>query len=138
MCFSIGAKVTILVPDLEIPSWIYWRWTKTDAYKQAMREIVRAPDFLKGNFLSTDARIPVTLLRTNVCSPLATNALKDNIWDNFSSQSYKELPSVGTVTLYDPFTGDPMPYAMPAGGRGYTRVPSLISLWSSGPFLLNN
>ena len=27
---------------------------------------------------------------------------------------------------------------MPAGGRGYTRVPSLISLWSTAPFLLNN
>jgi hypothetical protein len=116
----------------------YWQWTKTDTYKQAMREIVHAPDFLQGNYLSTDARIPVTLLRTNVCSPLATNALEDNIWDNFSSHSYKELPSVGTVTLYDPFTGEPMPYEMPAGGRGYTRVPSLISLWSSGPFLLNN
>jgi hypothetical protein len=116
----------------------YWQWTKTDAYKQAMREIVHAPDFLQGNYLSTDARIPVTLLRTNVCSPLATNALEENIWDNFSSQSYKALPSVGTVTLYDPFTGEPMSYEMPAGGRGYTRVPSLISLWTSGPFLLNN
>jgi hypothetical protein len=31
-----------------------------------------------------------------------------------------------------------MPYAMPAGGRGYTRVPSLISVWSTAPFLLNN
>jgi hypothetical protein len=103
-----------------------------------MREIVHAPDFLDGNYLSTDARIPATLLRTNVCSPLATNALADNIWDNFSSQSYKELPSIGTVTLSDPFTGEPMPYEMPAGGRGYTRVPSLISLWSQGPFLLNN
>jgi hypothetical protein len=27
---------------------------------------------------------------------------------------------------------------MPAGGRGYTRPPSLISLWSTAPFLLNN
>jgi hypothetical protein len=27
---------------------------------------------------------------------------------------------------------------MPAGGRGYIRPPSLISLWSSAPFLLNN
>ena len=27
---------------------------------------------------------------------------------------------------------------MPAGGRGYTRVPSLISVWSTAPFLLNN
>ena len=27
---------------------------------------------------------------------------------------------------------------MPAGGRGYTRVPSLVSVWSTAPFLLNN
>jgi hypothetical protein len=80
----------------------------------------------------------VTLLRTNACSPLATNALGGNIWDNFSSQSYKQLPTVGTLTLSDPFTGEPFPYEMPAGGRGYTRVPSLISLWSTAPFLLNN
>jgi hypothetical protein len=116
----------------------YWDWTKTDAYKARMREIVKAPDFLDGNYLSTDARIPVTLLRTNACSPLATNALAGNIWDNFSSKTYKELPSVGTLTITDPFSGAPVPYAMPAGGRGYTRVPSLISLWSTAPFLLNN
>ncbi len=116
----------------------YWDWTQTKGYKTQMRKIVQAPDFLQGNYLSTDARIPVTLLRTNVCSPLATNGLAGNVWDNFSSQSYKQLPSVGTVTLSDPFTGAPVPYAMPAGGRGYTRVPSLISLWSTAPFLLNN
>jgi hypothetical protein len=116
----------------------YWAWTETPEYKASMRDIVRAADFLDGNFLSTDARIPVTLLRTNLCSPLATNAIAGNIWDNFSSHTYKALPSVGTVTIYDPFTGEPMPYEMPAGGRGYTRVPSLISLWSSGPYLLNN
>jgi hypothetical protein len=116
----------------------YWSWTQSDDYKKQMRAIVAAPDFLEGNYLSTDARIPVTLLRTNVCSLLATNAVRGNIWDNFSSHSYKQLPSVGTVTLYDPFTGEPMPYEMPDGGRGYTRVPSLISIWSTAPFLLNN
>lgn len=116
----------------------YWKWTQTEGYKAQMRKIVQTPDFLQGNYLSTDARIPVTLLRTNVCSPLATNAIAGNIWDNFSSQSYKQLPSVGTVTLSDPFTGEPVSYAMPAGGRGYTRVPSLISIWSTAPFLLNN
>ena len=116
----------------------YWGWTQTDDYKKSMRAIVQAPDFLQGNYLSTEARIPSTLLRTNICSPLATNALAGNIWDNFSSQSYKQLPSVGTVTVNDPFTGDPVPYVMPAGGRGYTRVPSLISVWSTAPLLLNN
>jgi hypothetical protein len=80
----------------------------------------------------------VTLLQTNACSPLATNALAGNIWDNFSSQTYKDLPSVGTITVYDPFSGEARPYTMPAGGRGYTRVPSLTSLWSTAPFLLNN
>jgi hypothetical protein len=116
----------------------YWAWTKTDDYRQQMRAIVHAPDFLDGNYLSTDARVPLTLLQTNACSPLATNALAGNIWDNFSSQSYKSLPSVGTITVYDPFTGAPKPYRMPAGGRGYTRPPSLVSLWSTAPFLLNN
>ena len=116
----------------------YWNWTKTDEYKRDMLEIVLAPDFTKDNYLSTDLRVPVTLLQTNACSPLATNALADNIWDNFSSQSYKDLPSAGTTTIYDPYTGEKKPYVLPAGGRGYTRPPSLISLWSTAPFLLNN
>ena len=61
-----------------------------------------------------------------------------NIWDNFSSQSYKDLPSVGEITWYHPYTGEARTYTMPAGGRGYTRPPSLVSLWSTAPFLLNN
>jgi hypothetical protein len=116
----------------------YWNWTKTDDFKKEMREIVLAKDFLDGNFLSSELRIPVTLLETNACSPLATNAIAGNIWDNFSSQTYKELPSVGTITVYDPFRGEAKPYTMPGGGRGYTRTASLISLWSTAPFLLNN
>ncbi len=103
-----------------------------------MRQIVLAPDFLDDNYLSTEFRVPVTLLQTNACSPLATNAIGGNIWDNFSSQSYKDLPSVGQITWYHPYTGEPQTYTMPAGGRGYTRPPSLVSLWSTAPFLLNN
>ncbi|HEY3911447.1 MAG TPA: hypothetical protein VGM07_16390 [Stellaceae bacterium] len=116
----------------------YWAWSHTDEFRAKMRQIVQTPDFLDDNYLSNDARIPVTLLQTNACSPLATNAIAGNIWDNFSSASYKSLPSVGTITVYDPFTGKPQQYTMPAGGRGYTRVPSLISLWATAPYLLNN
>jgi hypothetical protein len=116
----------------------FWSWTKTDEYKSKMREIVRRPDFLDDNFLSAEFRVPVTLLQTNACSPLATNAIAGNIWDNFSSQTYKNLPSVGEITIYDPITGAPSRYRMPADGRGYTRPPSLISMWSTAPFLLNN
>ena len=116
----------------------YWDWTKTDDFKKAMTEIVKQRDFLEHNYLSSELRIPVTLLQTNACSPLATNALAGNIWDNFSSQSYKDLPSVGQITWYHPYTGEPRTYQMPAGGRGYTRPPSLVSLWATAPFLLNN
>ncbi len=116
----------------------YWASTKTPEFKAEMKKIVMADDFLVGNYLSTDARVPVTLLQTNACSPLATNALGGDIWDNFSSQSYKDLPSVGQITVYNPITGKAIPYDMPAQGRGYTRPPSLISVWSTAPYLLNN
>ncbi len=116
----------------------YWEWTKTEDFKSKMRTIVLQPDFLMDNYLSTDQRVPVSLLETNACSPLATNAIAGNVWDNFSSQTYKDLPSVGNITVYDPFTGAPRQYTMPAGGRGYTRPPSLISVWSTAPYLLNN
>ena len=116
----------------------YWTYTKTPEFKTAMTNMVNARDFLEANYLSTDLRVPVTLLQTNACSPLATNAIRGNIWDNFSSETYKNLPSVGQIQVYDPITGAPTTYMMPAGGRGYTRPASLISAWSTAPFLLNN
>ncbi len=116
----------------------YWAWTKTTEFKSKMRAIVMDPAFLDNNYLSAEFRVPVTLLQTNACSPLATNAIRGNIWDNFSSDTYKDLPSVGDITVYDPFTGEPRKWRAPGGGRGYTRPASLISLWSTAPFLLNN
>ena len=70
--------------------------------------------------------------------PARHQRIGGNIWDNFSSQSYKDLPSVGKITVHNPITGEPRIYTMPAGGRGYTRPASLVSLWSTAPFLLNN
>jgi hypothetical protein len=116
----------------------YFEWTKTPEFKEQMKKIVLADDFLENNYLSAEFRVPVTLLHTNACSPLATNAIGGNIWDNFSSQSYKDLPSAGEITYYHPITGEPKKYMLPAGGRGYTRPPSLVSAWSTAPFLLNN
>jgi cytochrome c2 len=149
-----SSKGPALPPDLDLencngPGYLncwnrYWAWTKTGEYKNQMRSIVRAGDFLDGNYLSTDMRVPVTLLQTNACSPLATNAIRGNIWDNFSSESYKTLPSVGSIKVWNPLreTDSSQPeevtYDLPGGGRGFTRVPSLISAWSTAPFLLNN
>jgi len=116
----------------------YWNWTNTDGFKKQMHEIVKRDDFLEGNFLSTELRVPVTLLETNACSPLATNGLRGDIWDNFTSTTYKELPAVGKFAVHHPVTGGSREYEMPGDGRGYTRPASLISLWSTAPFLLNN
>ena len=134
-----SSKIPDAAADIDTNVWEkYWAWTKTDDFKTKMTAMVVADDFLNDNYLSTERRIPVTLLQTNACSPLATNALGGNIWDNFSSQTYKDLPSAGKMTLYNPIDATPFEYELPAGGRGYTRVPSLISLWSTAPFLLNN
>jgi hypothetical protein len=116
----------------------YWAWTKSDAFTTPMRELAAAPDFLKDNYLSSELRVPSTVLQTNVCSPIATNAIAGNIWDNFSSQSYKDLPSVGSVKLRHPLSGVEYDYTLPGGGRGFTRPASLVSLWSTAPFLQNN
>ena len=116
----------------------YWEWTKTEAFKAPMRRQVQSADFLEGNFLSTELRVPITLLGINACSPIATNAIRNNIWDNFSSESYKTLPSAGTIKIRNPVTGREVDYPLPAGGRGYIRPASLVSLWSTAPFLQNN
>ncbi|MDH4063268.1 MAG: hypothetical protein OEW19_02635, partial [Acidobacteriota bacterium] len=116
----------------------YWAWTKTDAFKAPMRDLALADDFLTDNYLSTELRVPSTLMQTNICSPIATNAIAGNIWDNFSSQSYKALPSVGSVKLRHPLSGVEYEYPLPGGGRGFTRPASLVSLWSTAPFLQNN
>jgi hypothetical protein len=116
----------------------YWQWSKTQEFKDQMKAIVARNDFLENNFLSTDLRTPVTLLQTNACSPLATNGIRDNIWDNFTSESYKTLPAVGKVTVHHPITGAASEYDMPGGGRGYIRPASLVSAWSTAPFFQNN
>jgi hypothetical protein len=116
----------------------YWAYTKTDAFKEQMQALASQPDFREDNFFSNELRIPVTLLETNACSPLATNALEGDTWNDFSSSSYKALPAVGKIQVHHPLTGEPREYDMPGGGRGYTRPASLISVWSTAPFLLNN
>jgi hypothetical protein len=116
----------------------YWAWTETDDFKSKMTAMAMQDDFLENNYLSTDARIPVTLLETEICSSMASNAIEGRIWDNFSSQTYKDLPGMGELTLSNPVTGEEFPWQTPAGGRGYQRVPSLVAIWSTAPYLHNN
>jgi hypothetical protein len=101
-------------------------------------EAVMKPDFLDDNFLSADIRVPVTEVKTNAERAVASNALRHHIWDNFSSETYKTLPKVGAINVWDPFTGKSQPWDVPGDGRGYYRPPSLVSVWCCAPFLHNN
>ena len=97
------------------------------------------PDFFTDNFLADERRHPVTQIGTNATRAAATNAMRNHIWDNFSSETYKTLPAIPPFEVDNPYspTGKST-ITMEAGGPGYYRPPSLISLWSSAPYLHNN
>ncbi|HMF45698.1 MAG TPA: hypothetical protein VKE29_03400, partial [Candidatus Udaeobacter sp.] len=71
----------------------------------------------------------------------ATNAKANHIWDNFSSLTYKELSPVDELEFFNPFD-ETHPIKFKPKEKdvapGYYRTPSLVSVWSSAPFLHNN
>ncbi|SEL85829.1 hypothetical protein SAMN05216359_12011 [Roseateles sp. YR242] len=110
-------------------------------------EQAQGRDFLKDNYLSNDIRVPITLVGTNSGRSMGTNGMRGQVWDNFSSDTYKALPAVGVVRFYNPLLaaetgvdrwGNNDSYVPPAGGPGYYRPASLASLWTAAPLLHNN
>jgi hypothetical protein len=109
--------------------------------KAWFRAEVMKPDFLENNFLSNDKRYPLTKIETNSARAFATNAKAGHIWDNFSSLTYKELSPVDELEFFNPFDEiHPIKFRPKEKnvGPGYYRTPSLVSVWSSAPFLHNN
>lgn len=114
--------------------------TGEEARRAWFREAVTRPDFLENNFLSDDRRYPVSEVGTNMGRALATNAKQGHVWEEFSSQTYKELPPAGMVRgLYNPVRpSKPINFQPPGGGAGYYRVPTLAGIWATAPFFHNN
>ena len=112
--------------------------------KEWFRQQVVSPDFFTDNFLADERRHKVTEIGTNATRAAATNATRSHIWDNFSSETYKNLPPIGTFQVENPWENNaktiPVTIPLPGEGNGpgYYRPPSLISLWSSAPYLHNN
>ena len=79
------------------------QWLSDPEYIKWAEEIVEAPDFWRNNFLSSDYRIPINLVRTNSARALATNALTNNLWEDFSSESFRRMPSVGAIDFFNPY-----------------------------------
>jgi hypothetical protein len=115
----------------------------TDAAKNWFRTAVKQPDFFTDNFLSDERRHPVTQIGTNATRAAATNATRGHIWDNFSSETYKQLPPIPKFEVDNPWAPNgkseiTIPLPGEERGPGYYRPPSLISLWTSAPYLHNN
>ena len=104
------------------------------------RKSVSAPDFLDHNFLSDDERHSVIEIGTNIARAAGSNAMRGHVWDNFSSETYKDQPEVGEIRgLYNPLRpSEPITFKLRGGGRGYYRTPTLISAWATAPYFHNN
>ena len=126
------------------------QWLRDSDYVAWAEEMVEKPAFWQWNYLSTDYRIPVTVVKTNAGRAMATNAMAGHMWDDFASESFKSMPSVGPIEYFNPYSGSngklerflPRHRTQDApaggGGPGFYRVPSLISVWATAPLLHNN
>jgi hypothetical protein len=113
-------------------------YLKDPGYRNWALAEVEKPDFWENNFLSTDLRVPVTLIKTNAARSLGSNAIPGHMWEDYSSDTYKDLPAVGKITYWNPFTQQNVEWQPPGNGRGYYRPPPLVGIWATAPFLHNN
>ncbi len=110
-----------------------------NALRKFYRDSVFADDFLDGNTLTDDVRYPVSEIGTNAARALGTNATAGHIWEEFSSNEYKAQPSVGTLSMFNPFDPlHPLQFKAPGGGVGYYRTASLVEIWATAPWFHNN
>jgi cytochrome c1 len=127
------------------------RWLRDADYQRWALAAVETDAFWRENYLSTDYRIPVTVVGTNACRALATNGMTGQMWEDFSSQTYRRLGSVGAIEYWNPYAGEhgaferfeprhrtPAGAPQGGGGPGYYRVPTLLTIWATAPFLHNN
>lgn len=133
---------------------------KSPSYQDYVRQISQVAGmpvsdgddpFIDDNFLSNELRVPVTLVGTYAGRAMATNAMAGQVWDNYSSATFKDLKSVGKIRYFNPFRNDASQVALDPygtndefddgrvkGGPGYFRPASLISVWATAPYFHNN
>ncbi len=95
------------------------------------------------DWLGNDEPTPFHVIGTNMCRALHDNHNEGHIWEDYSSITYKERPSPGSIpqvfNLMIPFLGGKqMGEVKIEGGPGYLRNFSLLSAWATAPFLHNN
>lgn len=96
------------------------------------------------DWLANDEPVPFHIVGTNKCRALHDNHSEGHIWEEFSSETYKRRPPAGkvqnVVNRMLPVVGGKEwgGEREIAGGSGYLRNFSLLSVWATAPFLHNN
>ncbi|MFP5307466.1 MAG: hypothetical protein ACLGI7_16795 [Gammaproteobacteria bacterium] len=96
------------------------------------------------DWLANDEPVPFHIIGTNMCRALHDNHNAGHIWEEFSSETYKQRPSPGSVPkvvnrMLPLVGGKPIGGEKKIeGGPGYLRNFSLLSVWATAPFLHNN
>ena len=92
----------------------YWAWTKTDDFKsQDAGDRACSP-----TSWTTTSFPPSSAFRSPCCKPMPaarSRPTRSRTTSGITSlpQTYKDLPSVGAITVYNPMTGEPSQYKMP-------------------------
>ena len=129
----------------------YRRWINDKDYLASAEQMTLEKGFIENNYFSTDQRYPVSLIGTHAGRALNDNSLAGRVWEEFSSETYKNLNETDPVTsivVDHPYKDRkflwkiPRPENPPPGadqyGPGYYRPHSLIGIWATAPFLHNN
>lgn len=95
------------------------------------------------DWLGNDELTPFNIIGTNMCRALHDNHNEGHIWEEFSSEDYKNRPSPGSVPnvlnrMVPVLGGMKLGEKKIEGGPGYLRNISLLSVWAISPFLHNN
>ncbi|MEK6806652.1 MAG: hypothetical protein AABY95_08385 [Pseudomonadota bacterium] len=99
--------------------------------------------FFGQDWLANDEPVPFNIVGTNMCRAMHDNHNSGHIWEEFSSETYKQRPSPGSVAkvvnrMVPGVGGITMGEKKIEGGPGYLRNFSLLSAWATAPFLHNN
>ncbi len=89
---------------------------------------LKSGEIIRVDWLGNDKSTAVGEVGTYKCRALHTNHKRGNVWDQFASDTYKNLPAVTEDNFEKKIEGGP----------GYYRNISLLSVWASAPLMHNN
>jgi hypothetical protein len=119
------------------------KYLTTDAQGRVRPKQFATDGMFGQDWLANDEPTPFNIVGTNMCRALHDNHNRGHIWEEFSSETYKNRPSPGSVPrvfnrMVPGLGGRQWGDTAIEGGPGYLRNFSLLSAWATAPFLHNN